>query len=674
MPTLEQDTTTPAAPPLAADAPSPPAADSPASPAGRLRLTRRQQIVARLLALVLATLLALGLAELFLRLYDRPLEYSWYPRYALVPDPFTGSRFAPNLRLRLSYSNAEGRRFRFSTNAMGFRSRALPWLKSPGAFRVLFVGDSFTEGFGVHDDETFPHYFEAIARRIDPRVEVINAGQNACDLPEYLGLLQGYARRLAPDLIVLSLYAGNDIPIEGPPGPPPRFAVSYGIRTSREYADRLRSFLPARKTKPTREGDVVAPAADAQDRWALIRRPNSWGARLDRCLHEHVLLYQLATDQLLRLRPVRGLLAAIGAIEVESGMPSVVLGRAVAHAFLKERQPDIDAKIRESHEQLRAIRRLCDDLGIPLFVQIIPYPPSLERLQPLWNHLWPMWSESLAARLGRPPRAEDLDKRALNRRFLEMVEAEGLPCVDLAPLDAAGARLDEFHQFTYAASLGHFTPGENLFDALVLLEALARRRLLPEAITTASLAAVWRREFAAVQPPFGAPEPPRVAGQPVASGFAGGRVRSSFAGFEGEAERFMSEGFFTPVFNAQPAIERARQGDWIELQCPVSAGATTVALELCRPAVDFRLHQAVRLSVRLGARNAWSALVQADAHSLKFLAAAGQGAWTPLVLHVPASDAPTTLAVRLDVLRDCAPSSSGEFPVLLRLRRLTAYR
>ncbi len=50
---------------------------------------------------------------------------------------------------------------RFRSNELGFRTR--PARKNAGTFRILFVGDSWTYGMGIREQETFPRVLEALA-------------------------------------------------------------------------------------------------------------------------------------------------------------------------------------------------------------------------------------------------------------------------------------------------------------------------------------------------------------------------------------------------------------------------------------------------------------------------------------------------------------------------------
>ena len=59
------------------------------------------------------------------------------------------------------------------TNALGFRERRMPGPAAPGTLRVVALGDSFTQGYGVADGERFTDLLErALARRDARPVEV----------------------------------------------------------------------------------------------------------------------------------------------------------------------------------------------------------------------------------------------------------------------------------------------------------------------------------------------------------------------------------------------------------------------------------------------------------------------------------------------------------------------
>ena len=166
--------------------PSRPAAASPHSP-----LVRRVAI-----ALLLLFGLAVGLvvAELYFRFGPQPTR-----RVYMGEDP------VHHHRLRPSY-DAPVNGTRFTTNTLGLRDREFPIPKPAGTFRILMLGDSFTEGGGLENDETVAKVVEAGLRRgaCGDAVDVVNAGHASYSpILEYL-LLRDPGLRLQPDLVVLN--------------------------------------------------------------------------------------------------------------------------------------------------------------------------------------------------------------------------------------------------------------------------------------------------------------------------------------------------------------------------------------------------------------------------------------------------------------------------------------
>jgi len=85
-------------------------------------------------------------------------------------DAELGWSHRPGLRVERMY----GDNAPFTTNAQGFRARedygkAVP----PGRYRVVALGDSFTMGYGVGDDATYPAQMQALC----PALQAVNMGQ-----------------------------------------------------------------------------------------------------------------------------------------------------------------------------------------------------------------------------------------------------------------------------------------------------------------------------------------------------------------------------------------------------------------------------------------------------------------------------------------------------------------
>lgn len=97
-------------------------------------------------------------------------------------------------------------------NAKGLRGPDLPYARSPGASRILFLGDSVTFGDRLGDDgDTLPARIgAALSARIGRPVEAINAGVSGYSPWQEARFLKNEGRKYAPDLVVLT-FVLNDV-------------------------------------------------------------------------------------------------------------------------------------------------------------------------------------------------------------------------------------------------------------------------------------------------------------------------------------------------------------------------------------------------------------------------------------------------------------------------------
>lgn len=94
----------------------------------------------------------------------------------------------------------------YTHNAWGLRGAEIPPVKASDRVRLLVLGDSMTYGQGVDDDETY----SAVLQRLEPRLEVINAGVSNYSGVQELLLLQDEGAALHPDIVLVGFF-WNDV-------------------------------------------------------------------------------------------------------------------------------------------------------------------------------------------------------------------------------------------------------------------------------------------------------------------------------------------------------------------------------------------------------------------------------------------------------------------------------
>ena len=161
------------------------------------------RIAGRALSVALSIALWLGALELGLRVF-------WKKQLLLgagIEDPHFHHRLKPLKTYQFTSQefHAETR-----TNRYGLRGPDPVIPKPPGTFRILMLGDSFTFGFPVRDEETFCALAQRFLREGGYHsVEVVNGGVSGyAPTLHYISLRDQYLT-FEPDLVVLWLDLGD---------------------------------------------------------------------------------------------------------------------------------------------------------------------------------------------------------------------------------------------------------------------------------------------------------------------------------------------------------------------------------------------------------------------------------------------------------------------------------
>jgi len=167
------------------------------------------------LVVAASSFLALVVSEAGLRLF-RPV------RYLKLPTPVAAvergeSLYRPSTVPGLSYEMVPRRNGSFEgmqvrTNSLGMRGGE-PAPADPSLFRVVALGDSFTFGFGVAEEESYPVVLERILNGSPAarhrRYEVLNLGVVGYNARDEAVVLERRALPLGPRVVVIG-YVLND--------------------------------------------------------------------------------------------------------------------------------------------------------------------------------------------------------------------------------------------------------------------------------------------------------------------------------------------------------------------------------------------------------------------------------------------------------------------------------
>jgi len=160
-------------------------------------------LLGRLALSAVAVAATVALVELGFALFA-PQPFAVGAAETMDRDPHVGYRLRPGSVSRLH------RGILAHVNGQGFRdSEVGP--REPGTLRILAIGDSFTFGTNVADDEPYPQVLESLLAASARRpVEVINTGVPGWGPVQYAAFYEHDGRALAPDLVLVGVYVGND--------------------------------------------------------------------------------------------------------------------------------------------------------------------------------------------------------------------------------------------------------------------------------------------------------------------------------------------------------------------------------------------------------------------------------------------------------------------------------
>jgi len=122
-----------------------------------------------------------------------------------VPAP--GLIYGPHERVRYRTPEFD---VTVTTNSLGLRDRELR-PRAPGVTRLLALGDSFTYGWGVAEEDAWPRVLEAELMRKGVVVEMINGGAAGGSPMTYAEVAERVVPVVRPDVVLVAVLQGDDL-------------------------------------------------------------------------------------------------------------------------------------------------------------------------------------------------------------------------------------------------------------------------------------------------------------------------------------------------------------------------------------------------------------------------------------------------------------------------------
>lgn len=288
-------------------------------------LHRARIWVFRILTMLTGVILSVAIVEVTLRLFHLApvggLTTVTQAEFDRIPGIFTpGQRLVDRTVPQLPYH--------VTIDSLGYREEGqMSRAKPPGEVRIILLGDSFTFGYLVDDEETLPSQLEhLIQSQCGDSVRIVNAGVGGSSI-ETAAVMAERAKSLGVDIAVLT-FTENDVT---------------------DLAAPMWEQLAANRASKSRfPMSIVYPVARRLATWNLLLRAQAtWTAR-----------------QAVRTAPVRSTSAG-------NGNDSTLIGLREEYAM-----------------RLRRLRGELDQVGVPLIFAIFPSHYSVYGADPAEQILW----------------------------------------------------------------------------------------------------------------------------------------------------------------------------------------------------------------------------------------------------------------------------------------------
>ncbi|MEM3127025.1 MAG: SGNH/GDSL hydrolase family protein [Candidatus Woesearchaeota archaeon] len=167
-----------------------------------MKKSNRKHILFGILTSIISIIFVLLVLEISLRFfYPQSLEREEF-------DPVFKWRNRPGFSGVIIAENEKDFFTKFKINKDGFRGEEL---RENAKYKIMTIGDSFTFGKGVEDNETYSAVLEKNLNDLGYDTEVINTGVIGYYPDQYYLVVKKMAPVYKPNMIIIGFFGGNDI-------------------------------------------------------------------------------------------------------------------------------------------------------------------------------------------------------------------------------------------------------------------------------------------------------------------------------------------------------------------------------------------------------------------------------------------------------------------------------
>lgn len=263
-------------------------------------------------------------------------------------------------------------------NSFGLRSPELATTKDSNTIRVLFLGDSFTEGYDVNEESVFTTLTQNTLQKKWPhkKIEIINGGTGGYSTDQEYLFLKHIGLQFRPDVVILMMYPTND--------------VFYNIQPRYGSYDK-----PLLSVKNDSLVAINVPLNEPKNSESF------------KSIFRETALYQFTLTRLLPAFPgLTTMLAKTGMVSKETAHIATDKGKAPSSfgIFDNNAKPEIDSAWAITYRIIEHMQRLCDSAHTTFILTSIPdrfqlYDQDWRITQSRYNVNDTLWSRNKPERL-----------------------------------------------------------------------------------------------------------------------------------------------------------------------------------------------------------------------------------------------------------------------------------